>query len=459
MTDYNPLYTKADVPDNINLTWNTISQMSDSEFEIYLKDLRKYILDLYKIDKNPIMMGQKSLGDIKKSLISFCSLDPTETCIELPVTDEYKKYRITDSQTHIKILKNYNKFGNVVNHWFPEMSETKVARNLKDKNPRSVMDNIEDWDFFKRNMAAVLKKDRMRIFKDKQNEPVFPGIGVALKLGSGTQPVTNFPPSIAKWLYYYWMNQLTVEGETCYILDPSMGWGGRMIGVLGASTQLKRQVILVGTDVNTNTHNRFDMIHRYWANEIYNVTDKRFYNLDLLKLYKYVDPAEDLHKNAEFKSFYGKGHLAFTSPPYFNRENYSDDDTQSFIRYGDNYDSWRDNFLYKMVENAYHFLKPGGILIINIADIKIGKDKYYPLEQDTIDAAVKNLGMKYIDKYYFLLSPIIGNNTAKNFITIKEEVESHVVTQDFFQSKPEATVKKPMKEMTYKFEPMFVFQK
>jgi len=438
MSDCNPIYTEEIIPENINLTWNTIAQMDDDTFEDYLKLLQKYLIDAYRLRRNPIMMGQKSEKEIRKSLINFSKLDIHGTLIEKLVTADNKK---------LNVVKNYNKFGNVVNHWFPEISETKVARNTKDKNPRSVIDNIEDWVFFKRNMSAVLKRDRMRLFKDRQDEPIFPAASVALKLGSGTQPVTNFPPSIAKWVYEYHLTKYFKEEEKYYVLDPSMGWGGRMIGLLAASEKIERPIVLVGTDVNTTVHDRFDMIYEYWKNKIVNPNDECW-----MKLHKYVTPAEDLHKNAEFKTFCGLGHLAFTSPPYFNRENYSNDDTQSFIRYGNNYELWRDDFLRKMVENSYNFLRPGGILIINIADIKIGKDKYYPLEQDTIDAAT-DLGMQYIDKYHFLLSPIIGNNKAKNFITIKEDV-STVDENAFFESKNPEQV-----ETTYKFEPMFVFKK
>ena len=37
----------------------------------------------------------------------------------------------------------------------------------------------------------------------------------------------------------------------------------------------------------------------------------------------------------------------FTSPPYFNVEKYSDEDTQSYVRYK-NIDSWNKNFLHKL---------------------------------------------------------------------------------------------------------------
>ena len=66
--------------------------------------------------------------------------------------------------------------------------------------------------------------------------------------------------------------------------------------------------------------------------------------------------------------------LCFTSPPYFNTEKYSDEDTQSYIRYQD-IDSWNKNFLHKALGKMIPTLKEGGILAINIADVYNPKSK------------------------------------------------------------------------------------
>ena len=49
----------------------------------------------------------------------------------------------------------------------------------------------------------------------------------------------------------------------------------------------------------------------------------------------------------------GKLDMVFTSPPYFDREQYSEDDEQSFKSYP-MYSDWRDNFLKRpTLTNAY----------------------------------------------------------------------------------------------------------
>jgi DNA modification methylase len=60
--------------------------------------------------------------------------------------------------------------------------------------------------------------------------------------------------------------------------------------------------------------------------------------------------------------------LIFTSPPYFNTERYSKDDTQSWVRYK-GINDWNEKFLHKALKNVWETLKPGGIMIVNIADI------------------------------------------------------------------------------------------
>jgi len=72
--------------------------------------------------------------------------------------------------------------------------------------------------------------------------------------------------------------------------------------------------------------------------------------------------------------------LVFTSPPYFGKEIYSTDSTQSSARYGD-YDSWRERFLEVLIVKSFDALRPDGILALNIANVKIGRDQF-PIADD-----------------------------------------------------------------------------
>ena len=63
-----------------------------------------------------------------------------------------------------------------------------------------------------------------------------------------------------------------------------------------------------------------------------------------------------------------KRNLVFSSPPYFNVERYSYDDTQSWVRYK-TIDDWNTNFLHKTIANVWPTIRKGGYLAVNIADV------------------------------------------------------------------------------------------
>ena len=99
-----------------------------------------------------------------------------------------------------------------------------------------------------------------------------------------------------------------------------------------------------------------------------------------------------IHNNPKFQKYKGKLDISFTSPPYFNREQYKDEN-QSFKKYGE-YDDWRDNFLKPTLTTIYEYLKNDRYILWNIGDIKIGENTYYPLEIDSIDI-LEDLGCEY----------------------------------------------------------------
>jgi hypothetical protein len=59
--------------------------------------------------------------------------------------------------------------------------------------------------------------------------------------------------------------------------------------------------------------------------------------------------------------------IAFTSPPYFDYEEYGDDPGQSYLRYPDP-EAWRAGFLAQIPRKCAAALTPGGVLAVNISD-------------------------------------------------------------------------------------------
>ena len=72
--------------------------------------------------------------------------------------------------------------------------------------------------------------------------------------------------------------------------------------------------------------------------------------------------------------------LAFSSPPYFNFEDYKYGN-QSY-KEGTSYEDWKENYLRPTFKNIYKYLIEDGYFLINIKNLK-----KYPLVEDSLKIA------------------------------------------------------------------------
>lgn len=259
---------------------------------------------------------------------------------------------------------------------------------------------------------------QIRVFKLGQK--LFP-IGLKAWRVSFNQYATNFPPLTAKWVY----DNFLPDGPSV-VWDPSMGWGGRLLGMLSAKDT--KEITYLGNDPNldhtTREGTKYSDIVKFYKNHAakgglfpveHNITE--FWQLG----------SEVMQYESEFQIYKGQVDLVFTSPPYFNREAYSEDAGQSYKKFG-SYASWVEGFLKPTLETAYVWLKPGGHIAWNIADLKVGKS-FLPLEKDSCNI-MEFLGMKYITTYKMCMSQMPGANrlnadgtaTAKNAVKVNGSV-------------------------------------
>jgi hypothetical protein len=186
-----------------------------------------------------------------------------------------------------------------------------------------------------------------------------------LGMVQGAQTCSNFRPGFAAYLY----RRFVPPGGV--VLDTSAGYGGRLVGAL-ASTVVSRYI---GIDPNQPS---IDGSRRLLT--MLGVPD--FAELVVL-------PAEDI----PLSRWAGLCDFMFTSPPYFNKERYSDDPTQSGNRYPEA-DQWRERFLVPMMRLSFESLKPGAHAAINIADVLVGGIRH-PLGDWTV-AAGKLVGFDHL---------------------------------------------------------------
>jgi hypothetical protein len=260
---------------------------------------------------------------------------------------------------------------------------------------------------------------------------IFPDGFTAFKIGY-IQIAVNFPPLIAKFLYEKYTEHIK-DQKVINIYDPSSGWGGRISGAMCVKDD--RRIHYIGTDPNTD--NQLPEINTSRYGYVADFINKSLTKGNLVKWMKgthsyqvFCSGSECVHEIPEFQKFKGELDFIFTSPPYFNREGYSDDPTQSLKKFPQ-YNSWRDGFLVPTLTTCVEYLKPGRYLLWNIADIKVGKN-YYPLEEDS-NKVLRDLGMQFIGIEKMRLASMPGANrigadgkpTAKNYMKVNGRWEKY----------------------------------
>lgn len=176
----------------------------------------------------------------------------------------------------------------------------------------------------------------------------------ALRTYSGVQRVSNFRPSAAAAIY----DLYCPVGGTVW--DMSSGYGGRLLGAI-ASRKVHHYI---GTDPASQT-----MVGlRSLASDFAHLTQT----------------SVTLHQQGseDFLPDTGSLDLCFTSPPYFNTEEYSYELGQSSVRH-DTVDAWNEGFLRVTIRNCRQGLRRDGLMILNVADVKTHKT----LVEDTLRIA------------------------------------------------------------------------
>ena len=187
---------------------------------------------------------------------------------------------------------------------------------------------------------------------------------------------SQFKPSIAKAFYDRF--------DSKNVLDFSAGWGDRLAGFYTSPSTEH----YVGIDPNTLNHPCYrEQVEFYKKHQTFFEEEKK---VDLIPL-----PAEDV----DYSKYENYFDTIFTSPPYFNTEKYSDEDTQSFIRYKE-FDDWNKNFLHRVIGKIIPTLKRGGILAVNIADVFSApggnwKKGGYVDITNSMNDFIKSQGLKY----------------------------------------------------------------
>ena len=156
--------------------------------------------------------------------------------------------------------------------------------------------------------------------------------------------VSNFRPTIGKWMYKHGIDLYNINKETYNIFDYSGGWGARMMGALSLNCNYTCTDPLTYNNLQHlyNDFKRLNLINNQSVN-IFNFGSEN-----------------PIFLNTSFKENFD---IIGSCPPYFTLEIYSDDKTQCMNEYN-NYNLWLSEYWHNTVANCYHMLKPNGIFIL-----------------------------------------------------------------------------------------------
>ena len=256
--------------------------------------------------------------------------------------------------------------------WFPNMQDAQWNNNATVSiRARFMHDNK-----LKRAIRLAY------VHRDEGEDTVIPkNIRRALELVNGGT-IQNFKP----------MNARAVWEHICpvfrgRVLDFSSGYGGRMLGAMTSNLRYH----YTGIDPNTRT---FQGLQALGA-----LLDEQGHG-----------SGYEMHccPSEEFEPDDGAYDAAFSSPPYFNLETYTDELTQCMNRYGD-LSAWFEGYVVPTVKMIYRALATDGIYAVNIADYRNGKESFEIVDQwRTIS---QQIGFEHVETVDMILNvrPGVGN--------------------------------------------------
>ena len=133
----------------LNITYDQILHKSTKELDLWIDELRQYIITQWDEEGQPPVIGQNE-EDIIKNWRKLFGYD----------VDSF-----FDEETNV--VKNFNKFASGVNQFFPTMLKTKISSGVSSEGATSIYDHFKEDDLrekFKKAMLRGLFRDSMYSF-------------------------------------------------------------------------------------------------------------------------------------------------------------------------------------------------------------------------------------------------------------------------------------------------------
>lgn len=419
---------------------NFLFELDQDMWAKYFKDynLREFPFSIEK--HQPIKLPLKNIFNIpafKKLFLDILKDDDWDKCTDICMSDlsinkNYvlsKLKVISDEETDYKAQLNILVYYAISTRFYIEKIKNKIS--IPSTKCDSFEDAVADFEklkktpgnklsfestpggkasnYFMEELRFKCAKDAQPSFFDHWNETRLIGKMTTYLKGNkrinrscfaqirSDTSVSQFKPAAVKYMSYYVHKEDSKVNVSSY-LNLCGGWGDRLVGAL-ATPSITRYI---ETDPNTSL--------RPVSEQIYKAYDPKKKTEVIL----YDKPMEELVID-ELCPKGKKNDLVFFSPPFFNKEKYEGKE-QSHIRYK-KAQEWINKFLYKSLQVSYEALNEGGILAINLADIKTSSGAFIKLTDSLVyllDTTMSAYYTKFSEPH--LYKPRMCSNTSSIFI-------------------------------------------
>ena len=356
--------------DHLHKTWNVLPQhITSDEFTGYESVYDQLdAFDKAQYDADP-------QGTIEKVYNIYRSIDlvPIVYYTHKGLVDAVRAFsKLNYNNVDNNKIGLGNNRGQTINRFlFPNM----MTAEPKGRGSNSLRDRFLDERKLKRAIRICFEfRTGERLLRPTQ-------LRTALELVTG-ENVTNFKAQNAK----------AIAEHLCPVLwgnvyDYSCGYGGRLLGIGSSNFKYK----YIGVEPNTETVNYLN-----YLNDI--IDEATGVRGTIIQSVSEQYQPEDID-------------LAFSSPPYFNLEKYSNEETQCMVQFKTE-DEWFEGYVAPTMENIKRGLNDDGIFATNIADYKsYDRKEPYEVVQRWIQTAEK-VGFKYAGVIKMMLNtrPGVGND-------------------------------------------------
>jgi len=190
----------------------------------------------------------------------------------------------------------------------------------------------------------------------------------------GNRPVSGFMPCVAKSIYDKFCQNSDI------VLDFCAGYGGRLFGAMAC----KKVKTYTGIEINfktcVNLHNLYAFLCDYKQKPVTIINQD-----SILGMQQFADQTFD---------------FCFTSPPYFDTEEYDDNKNQSSHKH-EKYGEWFEEYLIKCVTEAKRVSKRVAINIANTGGYDIADDLEKWLKTNKISYDISRLKLPSYGKHKY----------------------------------------------------------